>query len=276
MKKKERWLEEAPFPSKLHLCSAFASPCCTSFLNPCLFFFTQISTPYQILSCTHMSKVLHKRRLQHISSRIRPSISSTATCIFPTNTIPFVVNRTLHITLARTNPLYTHTMADDASYSSFLNQTNQPVSAQSQTESTSKAHSRFDPTESHSAAPASISSLLDTNPTFTSETDSPFKVVFFNYAGADLPSASQFKQCLSKSKSHSAFGEIEELSVKDFDPKNEYKSVIDAVSQAGASGKGDLKIYRVQVSTTRVEYYIITIAADGRKLVGVFTEAVES
>ena len=90
-----------------------------------------------------------------------------------------------------------------------------------QTESTSQAHSAYDPTEANSSAPASIASLLSTNPTYTSETDSPFTPVFFSYAGDGLPSAEQFSQCLSKSKSHSASREVEELSVKDFDRKGE-------------------------------------------------------
>ena len=167
-------------------------------------------------------------------------------------------------------------MADDASYSSFLNQASQPVSAQNETVSTSEARSQYDPTESNSSAPSSITSLLSSNPTYTSETDSPFTPVFFSYAGADLPSAEQFSQCLSKSKSHSASGEVEELSVKDFDPKGQYKAVIDAVSQAGEGSKGDVKVYRVEASKTRAEYYILTIGDDGRKLVGVVTKAVES
>lgn len=167
-------------------------------------------------------------------------------------------------------------MADDASYSSFLNQASQPLSAQRQTESTSQARSAFDPTSSNSSAPQSIASLLSTNPTYTSETDSPFTPVFFSYAGSGLPSAEQFSQCLSKSKSHAASGEIEELSVKEFDSRGKYKPVVDAVSQAGEGGKGNVKVYRVEISKTRADYYILTIDDDGRKLVGVVTKAVES
>ncbi len=213
---------------------------------------------------------------QHLSLRIHIPISGTITSTFRIRTIPIVLQSIHPTILYQAAPLHTRTMADDASYSSFLNQASQPVSAQKETDSTSQARSKYDPTESHSSAPPSISSLLDTNPTYTSDTDSPFEPVFFSYAGSDLPSASDFGKCLSKSKSRSASGEIEELSGKDFDPSGQYKSVIDAVTQAGESGKGEIKIYRVETSKTRVEYYILTIGDDKRKLVGVVTKAVES
>ena len=164
-------------------------------------------------------------------------------------------------------------MADDASYNSFLSKANEPVS--DQTQSTSQNRSKHDPTESNASAPASISSLLSNNPTYTSETDSSFSPVYLSYAGDGLPSAADFSTCLEKSHTSSS-GDVEELSVKEFDPRGEYKSVIEAVGQAGKKGKGDVKVYRVEGKGSRVEYYVVTVAEDGGKLVGVTTMAVES
>jgi hypothetical protein len=167
-------------------------------------------------------------------------------------------------------------MADDASYDAFLNKANEPLSAQTQSSnSTSQSHSKYDPTSSTSSVPKPIASLLSSaQPTYTSDTDSPFEPVFFSYSGDTLPSALEFKRCLSKS--HSSNREVEQLSVEDFDPREEYKDVIGAVGQAGSEGKADVKVYRVEVSKTRVEYYILAVAEGGRKLVGVVAKAVES
>ncbi len=66
---------------------------------------------------------------------------------------------------------------------------------------------------------------------------------------------------------------MEELTIGDFDPRGEYKEVIEAVKKAG--GKGEVKIYRLEVDKTRVEYYVVTTAKRGG-LIGVVTQAVES
>jgi hypothetical protein len=172
-------------------------------------------------------------------------------------------------------------MADDASYTSFLSKANAPTGAsstpsQKQSDSTSQSRSAYDPTTTHASVPQPIRSLLSSNnPHYTSDTDSPFEPVFFSYSNDSLPSASDFSSCLSKSKSHSS-AEVEELSAQDFDPRGEYKAVIDAVAQAGGGGKGDVKVYRVEVTKTRVEYYVMTVVEGGGKLVGVVTKAVES
>jgi len=172
------------------------------------------------------------------------------------------------------------TMSDDASYMSFLNKANtDPKSGQGSTmaesDSTSQRRSDIDPTSSSSseALPASLKSLPDV--TYTSDTDSPFEPVLFGYSGADLPSAEEFKKVLKHA--HKGKGgnqeDIEELNTKDFDPRGQYKEIIQRVAQAG---KGDLgvKVFRIQSSSTRVEYYIVTVGE--RNLVGVMAKAVES
>lgn len=159
-------------------------------------------------------------------------------------------------------------MSDDASYMAFLNKANEdPKSGTS--ESTSQTKSKFDPTTtSNSALPSSLQSIPDTL-TYTSDTDSPFEAVVLNYSGDGLPDQAEFKKALGAKADQ---GDVEELTVHDFDPRGQYTEIIDRVKSAG-DGKG-VKVFRVEVGATRVEYYIVTLG--DRKLVGVYTKAVES
>ncbi|OAP55508.1 hypothetical protein AYL99_10481 [Fonsecaea erecta] len=165
-------------------------------------------------------------------------------------------------------------MSDDSSYLSFLEKANaNPKAGQTlaESESTSQRRSQLDPTttgSSSAALPASLKALPDI--TYTSDTDSPFEPVLFNYSGADLPSPDEFANCL---KSGGGGAVVEELSPRDFDPRGQYGEVIQRVEQAG-KGKAGVKVYRVELGKTRVEYYILTLG--DRMLVGVVTKAVES
>lgn len=179
-------------------------------------------------------------------------------------------SHTLSILLPHTT---LRTMSDDASYMSFLNRANaDPKAGQgstmSESESTSQRQSNIDPTSSD-ALPASLKSLPDV--TYTSDTDSPFEPVLFNYSGSGLPSSKEFKQVLSHA--HKKIGEVEELSIQDFDPRGEYKDIIQKVEQAGKGNKTP-KVFRVETSSTRAEYYVLTVG--DRMLIGVVAKAVES
>lgn len=171
------------------------------------------------------------------------------------------------------------TMADDASYNTFLARANQdPRSGHTaEGESTSQARSKFDPSSSTSTNEAIPASLRDIEATYTSDTDAEFEPVFFSYASDALPSVAQFKQVLGI-KGENARG-VQELSVRDFDPRGEYGVVVGKVEQAGkmgADGKSGVKVFRVEVdhSGTRVEYYVLAVGE--RSLVGVVAKAVES
>ncbi|OAL39114.1 hypothetical protein AYO20_01432 [Fonsecaea nubica] len=166
-------------------------------------------------------------------------------------------------------------MSDDSSYLSFLEKANaNPKAGQTlaESESTSQQRSRLDPTSSSSdALPASLKALPDV--TYTSETDSPFEPVLFNYSGSELPKPEEFVNCLTPTKSGDGGPVVEELNVGDFDPRGQYGEVVQRVEQAG-KGKAGVKVYRVEMSKTRVDYYILTVGE--RMLVGVVTKAVES
>ena len=67
--------------------------------------------------------------------------------------------------------------------------------------------------------------------------------------------------------------EVSTLSVKEFDPKGHYQSVLQAVEKAG---DGKASVYRVEYGSTRVEYYVVGFDREGKRVVGLKAKAVES
>lgn len=67
--------------------------------------------------------------------------------------------------------------------------------------------------------------------------------------------------------------DVSTLSANEFDPRGNYKEVMDAVKQAGG---GEVRIFRVHHGKTRAEYYIVSVDATGSKIVGLKAKAVES
>ena len=63
------------------------------------------------------------------------------------------------------------------------------------------------------------------------------------------------------------------MSTKEFDPRGQYKNVRQAVEQAG---DGKSRIYRVSHGKTRVEYYVVGLDKEKRRVVGLKAKAVES
>ena len=67
-------------------------------------------------------------------------------------------------------------------------------------------------------------------------------------------------------------GKVEALSTKDFDPKGQYKKVLDAVKEE-VSGS-DVKVFRVETGKAKAEYFIVGVHEG--KVLGVKAGAVES
>lgn len=67
--------------------------------------------------------------------------------------------------------------------------------------------------------------------------------------------------------------DIEALCEKDFDPQGSYTKVIDAVKKAGG---GKVKVFKVQHTETRSEYYVVSVDREGKRLVGMKAVAIES
>lgn len=105
---------------------------------------------------------------------------------------------------------------------------------------------------------------LDT--TYTSDADEPFEPIVLDYAGHEMPGATQFAGCVKKGES-----QVEVLDDGDFDPQGQYTEVLKKVREAG---NGEVRCFRVEVSKTRAEYYVVSVGE--RKLVGVRAMAVES
>jgi len=57
------------------------------------------------------------------------------------------------------------------------------------------------------------------------------------------------------------------------DPRGQYKSVVDAVKKAGS---GDVGFYEVALDATRTEYFVVSVDAKGKRLVGLKALAVQS
>lgn len=65
--------------------------------------------------------------------------------------------------------------------------------------------------------------------------------------------------------------EVEELSVGSWDPRGQYKNVVDAVKKVV---DGDVKVFRVALSGAREEYYVVGVKDD--KVLGLKALSVES
>ena len=67
--------------------------------------------------------------------------------------------------------------------------------------------------------------------------------------------------------------DVSMLSANEFDPRGNYKEVIDSVKEAGG---GEVRIFRVHHGKTRAEYYIVSFDSKGSRMVGLKAKAVES
>ena len=63
------------------------------------------------------------------------------------------------------------------------------------------------------------------------------------------------------------------VSTQEFDPKGDYKEVLQAVEKAG---DGKARIYRLETGKSRAEYYVVGFDEKGKKIVGLKAKAVES
>lgn len=68
---------------------------------------------------------------------------------------------------------------------------------------------------------------------------------------------------------------VSELSASDFDPRGQYSEVLEAVKEA--SHGGSVKVFRVELDGTRLEYWVLAGTKSEEKLVvGFKAKAVES
>jgi predicted DNA-binding transcriptional regulator YafY len=77
----------------------------------------------------------------------------------------------------------------------------------------------------------------------------------------------------------SSAADVSSLSVSDFDPSNQYKSVLDAVKSA--AGNGEVKVFRVELAGgggTRSEIWVVGLDEHGKskRIVGLKALVVET
>jgi hypothetical protein len=65
--------------------------------------------------------------------------------------------------------------------------------------------------------------------------------------------------------------EVEEMGVKEWDPKGQYKKVVDAVKKAV---DGEVKVFKVGLEGSRLEYYVVGVGEG--KVLGLKAMSVES
>ncbi|CAG8918239.1 unnamed protein product [Penicillium salamii] len=159
----------------------------------------------------------------------------------------------------------THTMASDDAYMSFLDKANADVSPKSQQGGiqTQTVHSTL-------SVPKALQSI---EIYYISETDEPFEPVALKWdeaAKGTWPSPDQLSSLIAPDSTLS----ISTLSPSSFDPRNQYTAALDAVREA-ADGS-ELKIYRVELTSTKIEYWVLGLHKAESRVVGLRAKAVES
>ena len=66
---------------------------------------------------------------------------------------------------------------------------------------------------------------------------------------------------------------MESIRQRDFDPKQQYQEVVDAVKKAGDGTAG---FYQASLDSTRTEYLILSVSTEQKLLLGFKVLAVES
>ena len=150
-------------------------------------------------------------------------------------------------------------MSSDADYAAFLDKANQDTGAVSAQKAQKVGTKSVD-----TAVPKSLESIEEY---YISDADEPFEPVALKFEGDQAPSAEELRKLIGHEASASSIGE------NDFDPRGQYKAVVDAVKKAG---NGNVSIFKVEHGSTRAEYYIVSLDIEGGKLVGLKALAVES
>ncbi|KAF9239563.1 hypothetical protein CBS147333_8795 [Penicillium roqueforti] len=170
-------------------------------------------------------------------------------------------------------------MSSDDAYMSFLDKANADVSGSAPQQGTGTV--KTETVHSSLSVPKALQSV---DAYYISDTDEPFEPVALKWDGAAKgawPSADQLSSLISPDSDLSQ--SISILSPSSFDPKNQYSAALDAVRAAavekdsGADKSAvELKVYRVEQTSTKIEYWVLALHAPESRLVGLRAKAVES
>ncbi|KAF3043867.1 hypothetical protein E8E11_003316 [Didymella keratinophila] len=148
-------------------------------------------------------------------------------------------------------------MSSDADYAAFLDKANEDAGPAEQQDLSKKGYG----TKSvNTEVPKALESVKEY---YVSDADEPFEPVALEFSG-DSVSAGDLKKLLGQDK-------VEEVKEKGFE--TQYKNVFNTVKKAG---NGEVKVFRVDLESTRAEYYVVSIDKEGGKLVGLKALSVES
>ncbi|KAI4125945.1 MAG: hypothetical protein LQ338_004001 [Usnochroma carphineum] len=142
-------------------------------------------------------------------------------------------------------------MSSDDAYTSFLEQANQDTSG-------SKASAKSNTATTKAVDTEVPTGLQNVEQYYTSEADEPFE------PGA---CADEFAELIGHDS------EVSTMNTVKFDPRGRYKEVLQAVEKAG---DGKSRIYRVVHGKTRLEYYVVGLEKENKRVVGLRAKAVES
>ncbi|KAL8710551.1 MAG: hypothetical protein Q9225_007273 [Loekoesia sp. 1 TL-2023] len=151
-------------------------------------------------------------------------------------------------------------MSSDDAYSSFLDQANQDTGASKASTTTKTAATKAVDTE----VPVGLQNVKQY---YTSEADEPFEPVSLQWNGNNMPSEDEFAELIGHDS------DVSTMSTKEFDPRGQYKDVLQAVEQAG---DGKSRIFHVAHGRTRAEYYVVGPDREKGRVVGMKAWAVES
>ncbi|TQB76383.1 hypothetical protein MPDQ_000206 [Monascus purpureus] len=169
-------------------------------------------------------------------------------------------------------------MSSDDAYTSFLEKANADLQAGRQQEQQATMGIRTETVDVDEHIPAPLDRVGETF--YVSDTDEPFEAVVLRWEGARKgvwPDYSQFSSLVSTSP-HANLS-VTTISSQSFDPRNHYAGILGAVREAisaGEPGSVEIKVYRVESSGARVEYWVLGLDGDNGRVVGVRAKAVES
>ncbi|KAE8417374.1 hypothetical protein BDV36DRAFT_257379 [Aspergillus pseudocaelatus] len=176
-------------------------------------------------------------------------------------------------------PTISRTMSDDA-YMNFLNKANADLDTGRAQQTQDSPAVRTETVETGVRIPTPLTSV---DAYYISETDEPFEPVALRWEGASrgiFPDPSHLSSLISPNADLSS--SITTMSPSSFDPKNQYPSALRAVRAAVAESSGgdesavDVKVYRVEVGPSRIEYYILAVDVEKSLVVGLRTKSVET
>ncbi|KAJ5112631.1 hypothetical protein N7532_000676 [Penicillium argentinense] len=162
-------------------------------------------------------------------------------------------------------------MASDDSYMAFLNKANADVDAGRNAPAQGTDTARTETVDATTQIPKPLQSV---DYYYISETDEPFEPValIWNDAKQGIwPSPDQLSSLISPNTDLSQA--ISTLSPSSFDPKNQYSSVLHAVRSAAVErdenadqSAVEVKVYRVELSGTKIEYWLLALDVPGAVL----------